>query len=760
MKKFAKKLALALMLLSAVVLPVTACSGNGNDKPNDGNNATVPSEAGFELPYYNGMSEDGLYDANSFYLNELRTYGADPGALYCSDDDIRDTYAKVKRMEMGMNPGLTEDEFDEEYGTEDEWVDDYGNTFYMVVTGGTDAISSDIKTKYNATHGAYTLYRSKNLTDWEIAGRVGGFAIPIHSYDWLSGNSPWAPELIRDPKSGRYFLFASAQTKNGNDSKDYYPHFGTYYNMLQGLIAMADNPLGPYEVVSADSYYATLVDYDANGNPVINADGEALDPDGNVVTTVNENGEFLDRNGYRITSDTPAMLFGKHCESLKKLYPNPTGHSTAMWAAIDFNPVRMDNGDMYVYFSQHVTDLSAGNHIWGVKMKDMITPDYDTLTFIATPNVATITKTTEGPSADMSAYEIKQKYITFGVNTDGSEMLGADGKPITEFNGYYYLRGEKTELTEGTINEGTEVIQHGDKYYLTFSPYGYGSRSYAVRQAVGDNPLGPFTKLGKDYNPVMGINSTNDYMAGTGHHCFIKAGDELFALYHAFYNPVNNEPNGSFLGRAIGADRVQFMHNDTLGYDILYGNGPTYSLQPLPDVATGKTSVARKATIVTDGDKDTEKYLNDGLFTVQDFTLPWEYNATNAEQKGTTITLKWDKPVTISSFIVYNSQSYFYAFDKVDSVVFKLAEKPSWYGDREYNGYCYMKDVACDPDHVDNDNWFMRQGGGALASFNEITVTEMTIRISSKYTTMSEDLFDEDNYAIHVSEIYVTGKEA
>ena len=52
------------------------------------------------------------------------------------------------------------------------------------------------------------------------------------------------------------------------------------------------------------------------------------------------------------------------------------------------------------------------------------------------------------------------------------------------------------------------------------------------------------------------------------------------------------------------------------------------------------------------------------------------------------------------------------------------------------------------------------QGGGALASFNEITVTEMTIRISSKYTTMSEDLFDEDNYAIHVSEIYVTGKEA
>lgn len=751
MKKFAKTTALALMLLS-LILPVTACGGSkGPDKI---------TEAGFELPYYNGMSEDGLYDASNFYLNELRTYGADPGALYCSDDDIRDTYAKVKRTEMGKDPSLTEEAFEEKNGTVDDWVDEYGNTFYMAVTGGTTDLAQSIKTEYNTFCGAYTLYRSKNLTDWEKAGKVGGFAVAFHSYDWVSGNSPWAPELIRDPKSGRYFLFASAQTKSGNDGTDYYPHYGTYYNMLQGLIAMADNPLGPYNIISAEAYYSTLVAYDENGDPVINDKGEALDEDGNVVTTVNENGEFLDKNGYLITTNTPAMLFGKHVQALKDLYPNPTGHSTAMWAAIDFNPVIMDNGDMYVYFSQHVTDLSAGNHIWGVKMKDMITPDYSTLTFLATPNVTKIVKTTEGPSASMNNAEIANKYITFGVNTDGTPMLDENGKYITEFNGCHYIKEGKTELGEGSINEGTEVIQHGDKYYLTFSPLGYGSRKYAVRQAVGDSPLGPFEKLGKDYNPVMGVNETNDYMAGTGHHSFIKAGDELFILYHAFYNPINNSPNGSFLGRAIGADRAQFMYNETLGYDILYGNGPTYSLQPLPDVATGKTNVAKKATIVTDGDSNTAKYLNDGLFTVQDFTAEWEYNAPNTKNTGTTIKLKWEKPVRISSFIIYNSQSYYYAFDKVDSVVFKLAEKPSWYTASEYNGYCYLKDIKCDPSHVDNDNWFMRQGGGALASFNEITVTEMTITISSKYATMSEDLDTEDNYAIRVSEIYVTGKEA
>ena len=752
MKKFAKTMALALMLLSAVVLPVTACGGN--------NGPTKITEAGFELPYYDGMSEDGLYDASNFYLNELRTSGADPGAMYVSVDNIKDSYQKVKKNALDRNPSLTEEQFEEENGTEDDWVDEYGNKFYMAVTGGTNSISSDVKAKYDTVYGAYTLYESENLVDWATKGRVGGYAVNVRSDAWCSGSSFWAPELIRDPKSGRYFLFASAQAKSGDDSTDYYPHWGTYYNMLHGLIAMSDNPLGPYEIISSEDYYATLVAYDENGEMIVNDNNEALDESGNVVTKVDEEGNLLDQNDYLITRNTPPMLFGKHVQALKDLYPNPTGHSTAMWAEIDFNPVIMDNGDMYVYFSQHITDLSAGNHIWGIKMKDMITPDYDTLTFIATPNVAKVTKTTEGPSASMSAADIRNNYITFGANKDGSEMLGSDGKPVTEFNGYYYLKEGKTESSEGSINEGTEVIQHGNKYYLTYSPLGYGSRNYAVTQAVGDSPLGPFQKLGKQYNPVMGINDTNDYMAGTGHHSFIKAGDELFILYHAFYNPVNNQPDGSFLGRAIGADRAQFMYNEELGYEILYGNGPTYSLQPLPEVASGKTNVAKKATIVTDGNADSVKYLNDGLFTVQNFTADWEYHAENKDQKGTTITLKWDKPVKISSFIIYNSQSYFYAFDKVDSVVFKLAEKPSWYTAGEYNGYCYMKDIRCNPDHVDNDNWFMRQGGGALASFNEITVTEMTITISSKYATMSEDLFTEDNYAIRVSEIYVTGKEA
>ena len=738
MKKIVKALALGAMLIAVVILPFTACSN-------------TPVAAGFALPHYNGMSDDGLYDAGNFYLNELRTVGADPGAIYCSVEDITDSFNKSKATALAMNPSLTEEKWEEENGDLNYWIDEYANAFYMIVTSFTGSVSNEVKSEYESVQGAYKLYKSYDLTDWDIAGRIDGYAINVRSDAWSNGTY-WAPEFIRDPVSGRYFIFASAQSKNGNASTEYFPGTGTYYNMLYGIIAMSDNPIGPYELVSNEEYYATIAAYDENGEMVVNENNEVIGLDGSVITTVNDNGNILNKNGNIVTRNTPPMNFGLYVDQIKELYPfsdlSPgQTHQTAVWPCIDFNPVIMDNGDMYVYFSQHVSDINAGNHIWGIKMKDMITPDYSTLTFLASPNYS-IEKYTPEEVASLSESQIKQDFFAFG-----------NGEKTTyEFGGYYYKK-IPTEMSEGSINEGTEVIQHGDKYYLTYSPYGYGNRAYAVRQAVGDSPLGPFTKLGAQYNPVMGINATNDYMAGTGHHCFIKAGDELFILYHAFYNPIENSPNGGFLGRAIGADRAQFMYNEELGYDILYGNGPTYSFQPLPDVASGMTNVAKNAKIKVSGDENTAKYLNDGLFTVQDFTFPWEYVDANEDQKGTTITLTWDTPVEIKSFIIYNSQNYFYAFDKVDLVRFKLAEKPAWYNLKDYNDYCYIENLECNPENVEENDFFMRQGGGALASFDNIKVTEMTIYINSKYTTEAEELDGSLNYAIHVSDIFVMGKE-
>lgn len=713
----------ALMLCSVTLTAILTLVGCG-DK--------APTINGFALPHYNGVSEDGLYDANNFYMNELRLVSADPGSMYVSPEDAEDSFNKVKATAKAQaGKDFDEKSWEEENGDLDYWLDTYGNKFFCVTTGG-GTVSAATAAKYETVTCAFQLSESDNLSDWAPVGRLDGYAVNVRKDGWANAQF-WAPEFMRDPVSGRYFIFASAQAKtNGDMTTEYFPHFGTYYNSMYGLIAMSDNPIGPYELVSSEEYYKTIAAYDEDGNVVVNDNNEVIGLDGSVITTVNDKGQILNKNGHLITEATPPENFGRYVPSIRNdstydCVVNGNKHSTSVWPCIDFNPVLMENGEFYVFFSQHTSDkLPQGNHVWGMKMKDMITPDFSTLTKIAAPGYVTVTKPDNSPekAGDINNFKL----------------------------------GERTTWNEGVVNEGVFVIQHGEKYYMTYSPLGYGEPAYSVTQAVADSPLGPYTKLGPKYNPVMGINETNDYMAGTGHHSFVKAGNELFCIYHTFYNAVDNRPGNSWLGRAIAADRVQFMYNEELGYEILYGNGPTYSLQPLPEVAIGKKNVAKLAKITVDnGNSDTAKYLNDGLFTTHEFTNQWEYVSNNKNGEGTTITLTWDKPVKISAFVIYNAREYFTAFSGVDLVQFKLAEKPSWYNLEAYSDYCYIENLQCNPANVEINDFFMRQGGGALASFNEITVTEMKIFIKSKYT-YTDDNFNEFN-EIHVSEIYVTGNE-
>lgn len=376
---------------------------------------------------------------------------------------------------------------------------------------------------------------------------------------------------------------------------------------------------------------------------------------------------------------------------------------------------------MMLYFSQHISTFNKSNNVWAIQMKDWISPDWDTMTHVSTPNFVSIIQ-------------------------DGS------------FEGQF---GESTSWPEGGINEGTEVLEHNGMWYFTYSPFGYGSREYAPYVAVSDNPLGPFTKLGLDYSPIIGIGTEyNNYMAGTGHHCFITAGDELWILYHCFYNPEDNNDNeGNFLGRCIGADRLYWKYTPELGYDMLYGNGPTYNLQPKPETFTGYTNVAKYATIEGNGDFGEVSYLTDGLFTSQPFTRHWEYGSDEGLLK---IKLTWDTPVEIRSFHIYNSGSINYAFKNVSSVMFKLAEKPAWYTGPETQ-YCYIKDLPTFADDYFTSERVVRKGAAAMAEFEPMTVTEMTICISvtldndNKYTYLDDVTFDNEFCGVRVSELYIMG---
>jgi hypothetical protein len=349
--------------------------------------------------------------------------------------------------------------------------------------------------------------------------------------------------------------------------------------------------------------------------------------------------------------------------------------------------------------------------------------------------------------------------------------------------------------------------------------------------AVSNNPYGPFSKL-LDYSPIVGLDKLEDgdYMAGSGHHSFIWAGDELYAVYHCFYNPTNNyTTSGTFLGRGLGFDKVgwydynQLTFGDIIDnqiakdleaeadedkegrrYDgvseehdfdvteewirqrfidcnnsfyhgkgntevyrgeevvpLMYGNGPTYSLQPLPDVSlpNGYANVMDDTDVHLEllyGDQSTLKYANDEMVTYQEWSKDYEL-AGDTQAKQIKLKISFDNPKAIRNIMVYNSRQYAYGFSQVKSIVFKLASKPTWYPEgAAYNNYCYIKDLKADPYGWDSTNFRMRKGGSAMANFNEIVVSEVIITIDADDkidVTLGKGL-------VRLSEIYIMGKNA
>ena len=580
------------------------------------------------------------YDTTLFYRNDLEIDGADPGVIYVSE---------------------------EEDAT-------YGGWFYMATTGG-------------SRYSAFPLYRSRDLSRWERAGKAsGGNALTITSSGWTESNY-WAPELIRDPKTGKYFIFFSAGSKKGNSGTEYVgvdtSTEATKWDRLYLGIGISDSPMGPYTLVTAESYYGA--------------------------------GKTANLNGETITASTPPVNFGKNFKTqlaaMTSKYIDPvTGNG--IWPAIDVSPFITESGDMYLYFSQHVSSITDGNRIWGMKMKDMITPDYSTLTLLLMPY-------DEGN---------KGKNVNMFTGTKGS--INPSDWTGTNAPGAY----------DGDICEGAFAIEHGGKFYLTYSPFGYGDRRYSIMQTVGDTPLGPFRKLSREYaNPVIGIGTEKpmyDFMSGAGHHSFVRAGNELFAVYHAFYNPVDNYLNGTFMGRAIGVDRVRFTYNANYDCDVLAGTGATFSLQPLPAVASGYSNIARDAAITASGTASGTQYLTDGAFPYQPFEQAQEFSANG----NTTITLEYPTAKDIRAVMIYNSYTYNKAVAGAD-ITLTLA-----------SGKTVSMHAVTDTANYNSEKGYMRPGGAIIADFATAKVKkiEIELNVSDKLNTGDDE--------IRVGEITVLGK--
>jgi beta-xylosidase len=261
-----------------------------------------------------------------------------------------------------------------------------------------------------------------------------------------------------------------------------------------------------------------------------------------------------------------------------------------------------------MYFSYY-DSYSIGSHIFGVKMKDWFTPDYSTLTKLTVPGYRTI-------------------------------------KAAEELD-------DSQKVREGGVNEGPFMVYRDGTYYLTLSIFGYTDSNYRVIQATSDSPLGTFTKIEESKGgKVISTDVANwSHLVSAGHHCFIRCGEELFIAYHTFKNRQDISR-----GRALGIDKVVWVKNSD-GADLMHTNGPTYSVQALPESLSGYKNIATSASITsnnTASDSDV-KLLNDSLIKYQEFDIVEEYEA---NQGKTEINISWDTFKTVRALMVFNSYDY------------------------------------------------------------------------------------------------------
>lgn len=395
---------------------------------------------------------------------------------------------------------------------------------------------------------------------------------------------------------------------------------------------------------------------------------------------------------FDLTANNPAVVAAAEAYAAK----NPDAvfnfiRTNALDASPFVDPV---TNEKYLFFSYYIS-YTEGSFIYGMKMKDWFTPDYGTLTCLAFPNYATV--------------EL------------GIEKMSAG------------------RLSEGGVNEGPFMVYHDGSYYLTYSAYGYEDANYQVKQAIADSPLGAFEKISPDDGgKVVSTDVANwTHIVSAGHHSFIRMGDETFIAYHTFKD--RNSIKG---GRALAVDKVVWTTNSD-GTDVMHTNGPSWSVQPLPEAISGYKNIAPSATVTADKtapDSDVA-LLTDGLLKYQEFDLAEEYTAT---QGTSTITLSWDGWRSVRAIMLYNSYDYEQTFVQIDRMDIEYLQA---------NGEAAtvtLTDVPFDWSwNCEMDYRFMRPGGACIAEFYEMPVRKITVTLQSA----------ADSDAVSIGEIVVLGKD-
>ena len=721
--------------------------------------------------------ESGIYNAYvpvNNKVNLVATYGSQETKIEYStglENDMTLTYdtslfRRNDKTVSGADPGVM-------------WVDPkddpvYGGYFYVAVTSG-----GSTQTPGNVS-GAYRLFRSKDLASWERAGMaknqngniLNGMSLELPYESWVYTNL-WAPELTYETYVGtdgekhtRYYIYFSASARDYTAGNNVTMSVDKWSTLYLG-IGVADAPTGPYRLVETSNYYQFYDKLDLTNLE----NREHINFYQGISNLSQRTTNLLDEN---ITAMDPPINFYKNNSELRSeidKHAQSKGLANGYWPAIDVSPFKDPaTGELYMLFSQHTTEkLTQGNTIWIMKMKDYITPDYSTMHIVAMPGY-TINVT------DFKSY-FRDDSTNYRYTSDCR-----NGR-ISRFtyDGTQY---------GGGVNEGAHGIAHYDEntnqwlYYLTYSPFGYGDRGYSVLQAVAISPMGPYIKIDPtkgiscngminfnnnqgssswvsgttgngnlDYTQSKDLSASIDYMAGCGHHSFVQAGDETFIMYHSFSNPIDNHyASGAMIDRCLSVDKVSFQTSPVVKYGdikstnnansyipLIYGSGPTYSLQPLPEIASGYGNVADKATLTVTGGDSTKKYLTDDIHVMHSVYKDWEYQV----DRSATLTFDYSSnPQNMRAIMVYNSAQYAYALKSIDSIVLTLVDG------REMT----FTNVTNTEENAFDDKKVMRFGGSAILSFEELYVSKVVINVSTS------GKYDKSNTTIRIGDVKILAR--
>ena len=633
---------------------------SGKDNPNGDNTDGENGENGDNTDGENGENGENNDDQNGEFGDGDNgdSAGGDQGGESVGEENkspntIETTYLPYYNYGYASEGAYNEELFyqnsyDVSLGDPTVFAREEDGVTWFYVTGTTTA-------------SCFEMWKTRDFAEWI---KIGTVYSPSESF--FGKSSFWAPQLYYDAEADwQYYLGKNSERGNG----------------LYILFFSARRTSGACAVSVAFSK---------------NIEG----PYTNFVGT-NANGDYIDESNslFEIEELKGLGLYANHAYG--DLYKKDRSF-------IDACPfVDPKTNEKYLYMVRN-RNVDKSNDVWGVRLKDWVTPDYMTTTPLTSYGYVDIEKSAK--------YE-----YTAQASIDEGPFL-------------YYK-----DFTDDGIDNG--------KYYLTFSIGGTNDKLYPVCQAMGDSPLGPFTKIQPSADGIINSPELAWDIHGSGHHAFFELDGELYIAYHTY-----KISNGSVTSKRYFAfDRVEWITNSN-GEKVMRSNGPTTTIQPLPSVVSGYANVAKDATVTVNG--NAVNLLNDGIIALRNGDEDMLYSYTEDIE----ILIQFDEYVTARSIIVYNSYNFTERFHKVDKIELyycKVIDGRIYYGTAiidsiEFNQSNNRIPTAYLLEMGESNMYQLRSGSSAIAEFAEIEINAVKIYMYNRNGEIGTSF----------SEIVILGKSA